>query len=238
MSPSNRRRSVMLVAIIGYVIVVVTAIVVGNAALSAFSTLILLTIVLTPSLVDRRVWAWIAWATIIAAVLVLTLSGHGKLAFDAVPILINLALAIFFGRTLFDQREPMIARAIVALEGEQRLALPGVASYARHLTLAWTLLFAVQACLLSIVFCCRTAEGVFAALGWPTPLSLPTESANAYLRFGGYLVTLAFFVVEYPIRRWRLRHLPHAPAHNFAGNLATNWHRILHDRKLPADGAP
>lgn len=95
MSPSNRRRSVMLVAIAGYIATVVTAIVIGNAALSAFSTLILLTLVLAPSLRDGRLWAWIAWATIIVAVLALTLSGHGTLAFDAVPILINLALAIF-----------------------------------------------------------------------------------------------------------------------------------------------
>jgi uncharacterized membrane protein len=70
---------------------------------------------------------WYGYASAVALVLVPS-------------VLVNALLLVLFGHTLLPKREPLITRFRRA---EMGFVTPIFASYTRHLTLLWTLLFAV-----------------------------------------------------------------------------------------------
>jgi len=108
----------------------------------------------------------------------------------ALPLAVNLALCVLFGRTLAPGREPMIAR-FARLERGAALP-PDLARYTRRLTVAWTGFFALMA----------AVSASLAAWGSVTAWSLFTNVIN-------YLLVAAFFVGEYVYRRLRYRHYEH-----------------------------
>lgn len=226
-SPSASRRG-FTAAILAYVLLAITAIVTGSNLLSAFCTLLLISAVLGASMRAGKSWAWLVWVVFAIGIALLAWSGRAQIALDSVPIAINLGLAALFGHTLFGGHTPLIARAIIVMEGRDRLALPGVARYARALTMAWTALLVSQA----IIF--------IALLTWILPQALVTGNdrswAVGYLHFGGYLVPTAFFLLEYVFRRWHLRHLPHSSAGRFVQRLVRSWPGLLRDGE-PIDSA-
>jgi len=207
----------VLVAI--WVALVITALVSASGILSALCAALLLTLVLARHLWARRARAWAIWLVCMAAIGALTVSGHGRTLLDGMPVAINLGLAVLFGHTLFGDRVPLIARVIVAMEGRERLQLPGVAGYARGLTAAWAGLFLLQA-LLMLALILRGLGNAQA----PAP---------GYLHLGGYFVPALFMVAEYAFRRWYLRHLPHDSPQRFLRRLVQNWPRLLHDLANP-----
>jgi hypothetical protein len=223
-------RGVLAAAILAYAALVIAALLSGNSVLAALCTAVLVSIVLGRSLVARKPWAWIVWIVLIGSIAALTLSGRGQLTFDVIPVAINLALAVFFGHTLLGSRMPLVARAIIVIEGRERLALPRVAAYACCLTAVWTLLFLAQTILFVVL------------LGWVLPHAAASGQAQplatAYLHFGGYLVPALFMPIEYAFRRWYLRHVPHESPQRFIQRLARNWPRLLLDRDEPADRMP
>jgi uncharacterized membrane protein len=105
--------------------------------LSLAALMVLLTVVLAPALVAGRLPAWLIWTGGSAGMLALASRGLLPVVLDLVPVLVNALLAWFFGRTLLAGRQPLIAHFIASIEGPSRLALPGVARYARHLTAFW-----------------------------------------------------------------------------------------------------
>ena len=60
---------------------------------------ILVTVVLLPGLSQRQVGTWLRWLGLQAALLVVALLGFAELLLQAVPVLINAALAWLFART-------------------------------------------------------------------------------------------------------------------------------------------
>jgi magnesium-transporting ATPase (P-type) len=222
------RRALVALVIALYLLLVLASWTTGSELLSAACVALLVTAVLAQPMLARKAWAWVTWLFIVSGVLVLTAYGHGRIAFDLIPVLINLALAILFGLTLRRNSRPLIARAICAIEGPQHLSLPRVAGYARALTIAWTCLFLIQAFLLVVML-----------VWW-----LPSVAANErlhfwgmnYLHIGGYLLPALFMGVEYAFRRWYLRHLPHVPLHVFLQKLVQNWHGLLRDSAQGTEG--
>ena len=106
------------------------------------------------------------------------------------PLVINLGLCAVFARTLRRDSEPLVSRFARMSRGG-RLA-PDLASYTRHLTAVWALLFMVLAV-------------VSATLAVTGPLAAWSLFSNVF----NYLLVVAFFVVEYGYRRLRYRHHPH-----------------------------
>ena len=98
---------------------------------------------------------------------------------------INLLLAIVFGRTLVGDREALVTRFALLVHGT---IPPEVERYTRHVTLAWTLLFAA----LMVASCVLYFSGQMAA--W----SLLANIVNP-------VAIVAMFVIEYAVR---LRALP------------------------------
>lgn len=212
--------------IVGYFVLVAAAWITRNDALSASCVVLLISAVLYPRLRRNSRGAWAVWAVLVGAVLALTLGGHGRVALDLVPLAINLGLALFFGWSLTGGHTPLIARAIIAIEGVERLSLPRVESYARTLTAAWTLIFAIQVVLFVLL------------MAWWLP-QLPVDSsayrwAMTWLHVGGYALPAVFMLVEYLFRRWYLRHIPHVPPAQFVSQLVQNWPQLLRDTDLHA----
>ena len=131
-------------AILGYIILLLITWLTASDVLAAVCLVLLISVVLLPGLEARRLSAWLTWIALVVAVAVLTRAGQAHLVLDLVPIVVNLGLAALFAHSLRAPHTPMIARAIIAIEGVERLRLPGIAVYARWLTLAWTLIFCAQ----------------------------------------------------------------------------------------------
>lgn len=190
------------------------------ALLSLFTALML------SRLLSRRLLPWLLWLVGLAALLLVAWLGLADVLLDTVPILINALLAYWFGRTLWTA-PPRVARFIAAIEGPERLAQPGMGTYARQLTAFWTLLLAAQALLLTTLLLFAEHTGLLARWGLASPWPLSDRWAAMWLHVGGYLLLGAAFVLEYGYRRWRLRHLPHPRLHTMLLQLARHWPQLV-----------
>lgn len=224
------QRTRLLGMIIGYVALVLIAWVTGNDVLSALCVVVLVSAVLASGLRNGSRLAWASWIVLVGGIVLLSLNGHGRTALDLVPLMVNLGLAVLFGSTLTRGHTPLIARAIIAIEGVERLELPGVQTYARALTAAWAVLFAFQTVLFAVLI-----------VWWLPQLPLDSRANHwtvTWLHVGGYLLPAVFMFAEYGFRRWYLRHIPHAPPREFAEQLVRNWPQLLRDTDLRTGRAP
>jgi uncharacterized membrane protein len=152
--------------------------------------------------------AWTAWLCIAALVLLSFPSPWGLAGFallaaaplvadtDALlkfpPVIIDLALAVWFGRTLAPGEEPMISWFARLVRGTE---LPAdLARYTRISTAVWTAFFVSMAV-------------VAAALAvWATP-----HTWSLFANGIDYLLVGVLFVGEYVFRRVRYPHHEHRP---------------------------
>jgi len=147
--------------------------------------------------------AWIAWLCI-ATLVYLSFRGFRGLAGCALlaaaplvadtgallklpPVIIDLALAIWFGRTLAPGEEPMISWFARLVRGKE--LPPDLARYTRISTKVWTAFFVSMA---------AVAAGL-AVLATPWTWSVFTNGID-------YLLVGVLFVGEYIFRRLRYRH--------------------------------
>ena len=105
------------------------------------------------------------------------------------PIVINLALAWVFGRTLVRARVPLISRFALM---EQETLSAEVASYTRMLTWLWTLLFVA-------------AAGISLALA----MSGNRDAWSLFTNLINYLLVGGLFLGEFLYRRVRFRNYRH-----------------------------
>ncbi|MBX3691263.1 hypothetical protein [Dokdonella sp.] len=217
-TPSPVRVSFVL-AVLGWFALAAFALTRGHGVLAAVCAFLLVVLVLAPRLAAWRGFAWSTLAIVGSGLAALAWHGHGLLALEALPVAVSLGLAWLFGHTLVGARRPLIVRLIHVIEGEERLALPGVAAYARRLTLAWAALMLVQTLLFIGLLGVR--HGL---VGWP-----PRAFADTWLMVGGWLVPLAFMAGELAFRRWRLPHVPHDSPRVFLRRLVRNWPGLLRD---------
>lgn len=190
---------------------------------------ILVTLVMLPGLTRRQSGSWLRWLGLQTVLLAVAVLGFADLLLEAVPVVINAGLAWMFARTLSRAR-PLIARCIVAVEGEGRLHERGVALYARQLTAFWAAVLAINALVLAVLFLFADRSGALARFGAMPSFRVDAWWASAWLNVGGYVLPAVVFVIEYPYRRWRLRHLPHLSLSQMLLRLAANWPRLLRDQ--------
>lgn len=108
----------------------------------------------------------------------------------APPVVINLALAAWFGMSLQAGEEPVIGWFARLERGE---LTPELAGYARRLTAIWTAFFVVMAAIAALL-------AVFAE----------AEAWSIFANGVDYVLIGALFVGEYFYRRIRYRHYRHA----------------------------
>jgi uncharacterized membrane protein len=212
--------------LLAYPVLLVAGLLTRREIFPLLAVMVLVTAVLLPRLLRRRMTPWLVWFTAQGLLLTSAWLGLADVLLNAVPALINALLAWWFGRTLLTSR-PLVARCIVAIEGAARLRERGVARYARQLTAFWAALIAANALLLAVLLLCAAPSGVLARFGVTPPLRIEGWWAAAWLHVGGYVVVVAAFALEYPYRRWRLRHLQHLSLPQMLLRLAVNWPRLL-----------
>lgn len=151
-------------------------------------------------------YAWLAWSSLVCGValalpwkagLALALALIGPMPWIPVawllaipPVVIYLALAVWFGRTLLPGRAPLISRLASLERGELE---PVLARYTRRLTAIWTAFFVAMA----------TLAAALALLGDGHTWSLFTNGVS-------YLLMGALFFGEYAYRRLRYSEFRHA----------------------------
>lgn len=173
---------------------------------TAFVAIGLIAIYAPPSLrIAIGVLALIASAVLIAF-------GSNTLL-DALPALIAGFVAFLFARTLLSNRTPLIARAIVAIDGTEWLAQPRVMRYARTLTATWAVYQALLAAL--------ALAAMFHLAYLPSP------------RVFGAILPLAvalLFSAEFLLRPTLLPGVPRHRLLSFARRLILAWPTLLDDR--------
>jgi len=212
--------------LLAYPVLAIAGAVTHRQVFPLLALVVILTVLLLPRLLSHRVMPWLEWLALLAGVWLLAHYGVAGLLLEAVPVLVNALLACWFGRTL-GSAEPLIARFIVAIEGADRLRLPGVARYARQLTWFWTLLLAAQALVLAVLLLCASHSGLLLRFGVTPALQVPERWAALWLHLGCYVLLGVAFALEYAYRRWRLRHLSHPGLHQTLLQLALHWPQLL-----------
>lgn len=224
--PSRRRSRALGAGVIAYVAILGAAIATRQGWLDEIAAMLLASLFLAPSLRRGSRAAWLFWIATAALLAALAWRGRGEIALDLLPVIVNAALCLLFAGTLDAAREPLIARLIGAIEGASRLALPGVGTYARRLTLAWALFLGMQAAALLVIVLFRSPDGLLQALGIDPPFALRGAFWPGYVHVGSYVGVIAFFVLEYIFRRLHLRDIPHVPPARFAAQLIRRWPAI------------
>lgn len=157
-------------------------------------------------------------AALVACALVFALAAGGTaLAVAVAPALIAGLVGWLFARTLLPGRQPLIARAIAAIDGEAWLERAEVARYGRRLTLVWAF---VQGALLLVGL-----AGIAHERGALPALPLPSPRMFAAVILPGTVA--ATFLIEFALRRHLL---PQAPRHRlgaFLKRLVQVWPRLL-----------
>jgi hypothetical protein len=200
----------------------------GRPALSIVAAVVLLAAWL-PSLWRRRSIAMAGgWLVLALLVLVPSALGHVQLALAALPAVVLSALSWMFARTLRRGVEPLVARAIRLIEGDGRLAIPGVAAYARGVTMYWAWVLGVLAALVLATLLLARPDGWLAMLGVPLPLVLPGGLLAWFPEGGCWGVLVLAFAGEYAFRRWRLRGIPHPSLRRFVTRMAHCWPQLVH----------
>ena len=151
---------------------------------------------------------WLAWLCV-AALVILSFPGPWGMAGFALlaaaplvadpgtllkfpPVIVNLALAVWFGRTLAPGEEPMINWFGRLVRGTE--VPPDLTRYTRISTVVWTAFFVSMA----------VVSAALAVLATPQIWSVFTNGID-------YLLVGALFVGEYVFRRVRYRHHQHRP---------------------------
>ena len=225
-----------MLVFVAYVGVVAAAFASGCAWLGALATFMVVSLVLWPGLRRLSPAAIALWLAASAGIAALALVGHGDIALDFLPVIINLALSALFARTLVPGSEPLIARLIAVVESPARVALPRVAGYARALTWTWAIVLGAQAAALTVLILCAVPDGLLARFGLAPPVAIAGGNWRWFLELGSYATVLVLLVAEYAFRRWYLRHIPHVSLPVFIGRLARRWPAVAQSVMQDAHG--
>jgi hypothetical protein len=177
----------------------------------------------------QRLGPWMAWVGVVALVVLSVAFGRAALVLSAVPVACLMAVAWLFARTLAPGREPLVTRCVRVIEGEARVALPGVAGYTRGVTVFWAGLLAALAGVSLAVALLARPGGWLAALGVATPWALPGSVLGWYPEAGCWGVVVLAFAGEYVFRRWYLRGVPQLNVLRFVLEMARRWPALVRD---------
>jgi uncharacterized membrane protein len=185
-------RQVTTACAFAYPLVAHLAVARSSARLTIAAVALLVLSALLRSLAQGRLAAWLAVPLVIGGCWWLVHSSMQVLPLYLPPVLVPAFLAWIFGQTLLPGRTPLIERMVHLLHGPDTVPEHAVLVYARHLTLAWTILFIGLAAtnLLLAVF----AE---------------PEQWSLFANLIAYLIVFMFFIAEFAYRRRRFPQQPY-----------------------------
>lgn len=221
----------LLPLLIAYALLALLGGILHRSFLSLIAAALLLLALAVPVLRRPSAAGLFLWLALAALLLVPAALGRVQLALAGLPIAILGALSWLFARSL--TREPLIVRCIRVIEGEQRLALPGVAHYARGVTAYWAIVLGLQALVLAAIWLLARPGGVLDALDVAVPFAMPRATLTWYPEIGCWAVLIVAFTGEYVFRRWTLRRIPHPPLKRFLARLVQRWPQLIREEALP-----
>jgi uncharacterized membrane protein len=189
----------ILVLSLGYLVVAHIALINRSAALAAFAVTLLVLLVVTSIKGRLRM----TWRLLVAAagawVVVLVVQGAPPVPLMLPPVLIPVAIAWLFGRTLFPGEMPLIER-IARVFHAPLVPSPEILAYARRVTGAWVILLVSLAFMNAVLFCNLEPGGLIAIAGFEPPWPV-SPAAFAWLSSTGtYLLIGGMFVAEFTVR--------------------------------------
>jgi uncharacterized membrane protein len=94
-----------------------------------------------------------------------------------------------------------------------------VTAYARTLTLAWAVLFAVLAMTSLVLALLADPNGILLLLGFTPHVTVPQRAWSLFANFLEFAVVVTFLIVEYAYRRRRFPEQPYANLLDFLRRL-------------------
>lgn len=176
----------------------------GSTRIAAFAVLLIVLLLLTQPLWQRRAWAWIVTLAAAFALWKLKDSAQIGIALLLMPVIFLLLMAFLFGRTLRRGHVPVISRIVSALEGvpASRLA-PDLARYTRGLTALWTTVFIVMAALNLGLAMMATPAGLLMRAGIAPPWPISDTQWSWFANWLNYGVVGGVFALEFMHRKRR-----------------------------------
>lgn len=184
----------------------------ASLALATIAVACLLILVCLP-LRTRPMLALFVLAAGAALLALLHASGHAHLPLMLPPVLFNLAVGLYFARSLAPGRMPLIERIVRALN-EGQVHDPDVPAYARAWTRAWAVILLALAAINAVLALLAEPKGLLLSLGLTPPVSVPLELWSLFANLLNYLIVAIVFVGEYI---YRSRRFPHSDYGGFLG---------------------
>jgi uncharacterized membrane protein len=211
-----------ILAVLGmtYPVAAHLAVLTGAPSAIASSVGLLVLLVLLPGLLARRMVAWSLLLAAGAGLYAAAARGQATLLVFLPPILINGFMAWLFGHTLRKGRQPLIERIIRALHGGRDDIDATIVSYARRLTIAWTILFVVLGTVNFVLAALATPGGLLLALGVEPPMTVPLGVWSMFGNVLNYLIVGVMFAVEFQVRRRRFPQQSYRGFFDFLRRLA------------------
>jgi uncharacterized membrane protein len=193
----------MLLLGLAYPLCAHLAVLSGRSSLIAASLGLLFVVALLPALQRRNVLAWILLLSAAAGLVILARSRSALLPLFVPPVLINGFMAWVFGRTLRPGHMPLIETLVRALHGPQSILSEEILAYARRLTAAWASLLTALGILSLVLALLAEPGGLLLAAGVRPPVTVPLQVWSLFANVLNYVIVVAFFAVEYYLRRRR-----------------------------------
>jgi uncharacterized membrane protein len=198
-------RQVTTACAFAYPLVAHLAVARSSARLTIAAVALLTLSALLRSLTQGRLAAWLAVPLLIGGCWWLVHSSMQVLPLYLPPVLVPAFLAWIFGQTLLPGRTPLIERLVHLLHGPGAIPEDAVLVYARHLTLAWTMLFIGLA-----------ATNLFLAI-FAEP-----QQWSLFANLIAYVIVFVFFIAEYAYRRRRFPQQPYRNVLEFVQRVFAN----------------
>lgn len=174
-----------------------------SPALTLAAVLALTLAALWRGLVSGRHRAWLTLLLIVAALIGLAALHLERLPLYLPPVIVNLFLAWFFGRTLGRAGRPLIERLAWHMHDRPPALEPALRTYTRRLTWIWTSFFAGAAVLDLVLALLAHPDGVFELLGLLNPLPLPQAWWFWFCNVLNFGIAALLMGVEFVYRRHR-----------------------------------
>ena len=192
----------------------------GNAALTLASVVVLAAAIFLRPLSEGRRWAWFALPLAALAILALWRVDAAALVLFLPPVLLNVFLGWLFGHTLARGSKPLIERVVRLLQPPRLPFEPGVFEYARQLTRLWTALFLILGATSLVLAALATPGGLLETAGIPPPLPVRLETWSLFANVLNYLVVAVVFLAEFSYRRRRFPGRPYRGLLDFLRRMA------------------
>ena len=211
---------------IAYPVAAHVAVMTRSVVATAASLAVIASLFLLPRLAARSVAAWCLLPVVVAGLLWLAHSDAAWLPLYATPVFVNIFGAWIFGHTLAPGQVPLIER-LARLLHEGDGINDKIASYARKVTIAWTVFLGGLAVLNTTLAMLATPNGVLMLMGLHPSVTVPVEVWSLFANFIDYVLAGALFLAEYAYRQRKFPDQPYRNFFDFINRARRVGHRVI-----------